>query len=154
MEAHDLVAVGEAAGVGVGCAGADGVAVLLEAGCGGCRVLDLEHHVDPRRRRRGRPAGVEDDLDDVAGRVAGVELGHGGEEGGGGGGSGGARGRAGQAGAAPGRRGPVVRALLMAVVVDEGDVGDGARGLATTGGGEEGDGLRLVDVVRSSRLAL
>lgn len=156
VEAHDLVTVGEAAGVGVGGAGTDGVAVLLEAGGGGGRVLDLEHHLDPRRRRRGGgagPAGVEDDLDDVAGGVAGGELSQGGEEGGRGGPGWGGRGRAGHAGAAPRRRGEVVRALLV-VVVGEGDVGDGAGGLAAAGGGEEGDGLGVVDVVRSSGLAL
>uniref|UniRef100_A0A0A9CQY2 Uncharacterized protein n=1 Tax=Arundo donax TaxID=35708 RepID=A0A0A9CQY2_ARUDO len=77
VEAEQLVAVGGGAGGDGAAAGADGVAVGLEAGDGAGGVVDLEDAVDVADRTVTLlPARLEDDLHDVAPGVLRPQLRH------------------------------------------------------------------------------
>jgi hypothetical protein len=78
VEPEQLVAVGRYPGGGAAAgAGADGVAVGLEAGDGARGVVDLEDAVDVADGAAPLlPARVEDDLHDVAPRVLRTQLRH------------------------------------------------------------------------------
>lgn len=50
------------------------LAIFFEPGHGSRTVLDLENHLDPTRKGFGAPTRVEDNLDDITGRMALMQL--------------------------------------------------------------------------------